>query len=81
MFKKLFTKKGSAEIVSIVLGIVVIGGLALAVTGSLSKQTNKSMENGLRQHTIQLGTNYRDAIDGTYDGENPVLETTPQTTP
>lgn len=74
MFKKLFTKKGSAEIVSIVLGIVVIGGLALAVTGSLSKQTNKSMESGLKQHTTQLGTNYRETIDATYEGENPVLQ-------
>lgn len=77
MFKKLFTKKGSAEIVSIVLGIVVIGGLALAVTGSLSKQTNKSMEAGLKQHTIQLGTNYKDAINETYKGEDPELQTTP----
>ena len=33
MFKKLFTKKGSAEIVSIVLGIVVIGGLSIAIIG------------------------------------------------
>lgn len=74
MLKKLFTKKGSAEIVSIVLGIVVIGGLALAVTGSLSKQTNKSMESGLRQHTTQLGTNYKETINATYQGESPSLE-------
>lgn len=75
--KKLFTKKGSAEIVSIVLGVVVIGGLALAITGSLSKQTNKSMESGLKQHTKQLGTNYTETIDATYEGEDPVLQTTP----
>ena len=72
--KKLFTKKGSAEIVSIVLGIVVIGGLALAVTGSLSKQTNKSMEAGLKQHTTQLETNYTETIDETYEGKDPVLQ-------
>lgn len=72
--KKLFTKKGSAEIVSIVLGIVVIGGLALAVTGSLSKQTNKSMESGLKQHTTQLETNYTETINEAYKGEDPKLQ-------
>lgn len=71
---KKFFKKGSAEIVSIVLGIVVIGGLALAVTGSLSKQTNKSMKAGLEQHTTQLETNYTETIDETYEGKDPVLQ-------
>ena len=59
--KKLFTKKGSAEIVSIVLGIVVIGGLALAVTGTVSKQTNTSLETGMSTQTKQLGKNYQEA--------------------
>lgn len=68
--KKLFTKKGSAEIVSIVLGVVVIGGLALAITGSLSKQTNKSMNSGLAQQTKQLETNYTETINETYEGED-----------
>ena len=49
MFKKLFTKKGSAEIVSIVLAIVVIGGLTLAVTGGLSNSTKASLKAGLNK--------------------------------
>ena len=58
---KKFFKKGSAEIVSIVLGIVVIGGLALAVTGTLSKQTNASMNQGMKTQTQQLVKNYNEA--------------------
>ena len=58
---KRFFRKGSAEMVSIILGIVVIGGLALAVTGSFSKQGKKSFDSGLNQTTIQLGENYNEA--------------------
>ena len=54
-------RKGSSEIVSIVLLIVVIGALALAVTGTFSKQTNSSLNAGMTQQTTQLGTNYTDA--------------------
>jgi predicted PurR-regulated permease PerM len=61
MDMKKFFKKGSAEIVSIVLGIVVIGGLALAVTGTLSKQTNASMNQGMKTQTQQLVKNYNEA--------------------
>lgn len=57
---KRFFKKGSAEMVSIILGIVVIGGLALAVTGSFSKQSKKSFDTGLNQTTQQLGANYNE---------------------
>ena len=56
------------------LAIVVIGGLTLAITGSLSNQTNKSMESGMTQQTEQLGTNYTGAINGTYDGKAPTLK-------
>lgn len=59
--KKLFTKKGSAEIVSIVLGIVVIGGLALAVTGGLSTSTKSSLQAGLSKQNQDIGTTYGDA--------------------
>jgi hypothetical protein len=59
--KKLFTKKGSAEIVSIVLGIVVIGGLALAVTGGLSKSTKNSLQAGLSKQSEDVGGTYKDA--------------------
>ncbi|NLS86408.1 MAG: hypothetical protein GXZ14_12665 [Ruminococcaceae bacterium] len=58
---KRFFRKGSAEMVSIILGIVVIGGLALAVTGSFSKQGKKSFDSGLTQTTTQLGNNYNEA--------------------
>ena len=62
MFKKLFTKKGSAEIVSIVLAIVIIGGLALAVTGGLSTSTKESLAAGLNKQNEDVGTTYSDAI-------------------
>lgn len=59
--RKLFTKKGSAEMISIILGIVVIGGLALAVTGTFSKQGRKSFESGMDTQTTQLKLNFNDA--------------------
>lgn len=59
--RKLFTKKGSAEMISIILGIVVIGGLALAVTGTFSKQGRKSFESGMDTQTTQLKSNFNDA--------------------
>ena len=59
--KKLFTKKGSAEIVSIVLAIVVIGGLALAVTGGLSTSTKSSLQAGLSKQNEDVGTTYGEA--------------------
>lgn len=70
--KKLFTKKGSAEIVSIVLGIVVIGGLALAVTGGLSTSTKSSLQAGLSQQSDDVGTTYSNAKkeDITVDAPN-----------
>ena len=61
MFKKLFTKKGSAEIVSIVLAIVIIGGLALAVTGGLSTSTKASLRAGLEKQNEDVGTTYSNA--------------------
>lgn len=59
--RKLFTKKGSAEMVSIILGIVVIGGLALAVTGTFSKQGRASFEKGMDTHTTQMTSNFNEA--------------------
>lgn len=58
---KKFFKKGSAEIVSIVLGIVVIGGLALAVTGGLSTSTKASLQAGLNKQNKDVVTIYSDA--------------------
>lgn len=59
--RKLFTKKGSAEMVSIILGIVVIGGLALAVTGTFSKQGRASFEKGIDTQTTQMKDNFNEA--------------------
>lgn len=58
---KKFFKKGSAEIVSIVLGIVVIGGLALAVTGGLSTSTKASLKAGLDKQNEDVVTTYTNA--------------------
>lgn len=58
---KKFFKKGSAEIVSIVLAIVVIGGLALAVTGGLSTSTKASLQAGLNKQNADVVTTYSDA--------------------
>lgn len=54
-------RKGSTEIVSIVLLVVVIGALALAVSGTFSNQTHLSLNEGMTQQTTQLGTNYTNA--------------------
>lgn len=61
-----FFRKGSAEMVSIILGIVVIGGLALAVTGGFSTSGKKSFDSGLAQQTQDM--------KDTYDTSNSVLD-------
>lgn len=53
--------KCSDEIVSIVLGVVVIGVLALAATGTFLNQTNSSLNKGMTQQTTTFGTNYKTA--------------------
>ena len=58
---KKFFKKGSAELVSLILAVVVFAGLALAVTGTVSKQSKKNIDSGMNQTTTQLGTNYNEA--------------------
>lgn len=55
---KRFFKRGSAEIVSVVLMVVVLGGVALAVSASLSNQTTKSAKTGLKANTTQLEETY-----------------------
>ena len=78
MFKKLFTKKGSAEIVSIVLAIVIIGGLALAVTGGLSTSTKESLAAGLNKQNVDVVETYSDAF-GDVDEITPPVFPTPGT--
>ena len=60
--KKRISKRGSAEVVSIILGIVVIGGLALAVGSTVSKQSKSNIETGIAAQTTQMTTNYNDAV-------------------
>lgn len=55
---KRFFKKGSAEMVSIILGIVVIGGLALAVTGGFSQSSKRSFDSGLAKQTADMRDTY-----------------------
>lgn len=55
---KSFFRKGSAEIVSIILGIVVIGGLALAVTGGFSQSSKRSFDSGLAKQTTDMRNTY-----------------------
>lgn len=57
---KRFFKRGSAEIVSVVLLIVVLGGLALGVSATLSKQTTENAKSGVRANATQLENTYND---------------------
>ncbi|QUH21983.1 hypothetical protein [Alkaliphilus sp. B6464] len=47
-----FSRKGSSEIIAVVLLVVVIGGLSLAVSGSIANQTRQNTDAGLT-HTTQ----------------------------
>ena len=53
-------RKGSSEIISMVLLIVIIGGLATAVAGSISKQTKVNTDSGLTQTTTKFQDTYND---------------------
>lgn len=55
-------RRGSTELVSIILGVVIIGALALAVAGSFSKQSKESFNTGMKTQTQQLVTNANEAI-------------------
>lgn len=51
-------KRGSSEIVAIVLLIVVLGGLAIAVSGTVSKQTRENTNAGLNSTTQKFEETY-----------------------
>ena len=63
MFTKNF-KKGSAEIVSVVLLIVVLGGLALGIGGGLARQTKANADAGNKANSEKLEEVYRDIESG-----------------
>lgn len=49
-----FFRKGSAEIVAVVLLVVVLGGLALGVSGTLSNQTKLNASAGMEANKTKL---------------------------
>ena len=59
--------------VSIILGIVVIGGLALAVTGGFSTSSKKSFDSGLAQQTQDMKDTYdtSNSVEGLDSLNNP----------
>ena len=60
---KFFTKRGSAEIVSIILIIVVIGGLTLAITKGFSIHSKGTFRNGMTQQNDKLVEGYIDVTE------------------
>ena len=55
-----FFRKGSAEIVAVVLLVVVLGGLALGVSGTLSNQTKLNAGAGMEANKTKLEQVYKD---------------------
>lgn len=47
-------RKGSGEIVSIVIVIVIFGALSIAISGSISKQMKSNTDAGLSKTTTQF---------------------------
>ena len=60
--KKILKRKGSSEMVSVILLVVVIGGLALAVTGTFTKQSKATFNSGMTTQNTQLTSNFNEAI-------------------
>ena len=59
---KFFTKRGSAEIVSIILIIVVLGALTLAITKGFSASSQESFKAGMDQQNEEFDDAYDKAI-------------------
>lgn len=57
MLKRHF-KRGSAEIVSVVLLIVVLGGLAIGISGGLANSTKANAKAGNEANKTQLEQTY-----------------------
>lgn len=55
-----FFRKGSAEIVVVVLLVVILGGLALGISGSLAKQTKLNAGAGMEANKNKLEQVYKD---------------------
>jgi cell division protein FtsB len=57
MLKRHF-KRGSAEIVSVVLLVVVLGGLAIGISGGLANSTKANAKAGNEANNTQLEQTY-----------------------
>ena len=68
---KFFTKRGSAEIVSIILIIVVLGALTLAITKGFSENSKESFEKGMTKQNKDFAEKYNDAIDAVPSPSSP----------
>ena len=60
---KFFTKRGSAEIVSIILIIVVLGALTLAITRGFADNSQESFKRGMTEQNKDFKKGYDDAIE------------------
>jgi len=68
---KFFTKRGSAEIVSIILIIVVLGGLTLAITKGFSSNSQDTFTEGMTQQNEDFAKGYDNAIDAVPSPSSP----------
>lgn len=57
MLKRYF-KKGGSEIVSVVILIVILGGLAIGIAGGLSDNTRRNVQSSMKENNENLQTVY-----------------------
>ena len=60
MYKKF--KRGSAEVVSLIIGIVVIGALVVAVAGGFANNSKNTFVKGTTGQNKAVATQYKGAI-------------------
>ena len=67
MYKKL--KRGSAEVVSLIIGIVVIGALVVAIAGGFANNSKNTFEKGTTGQNLEAQQYYEEAITAPDVGE------------
>lgn len=55
-------KRGSAEVVSLIIGIVVIGALVVAVAGGFANNSKSTFEKGTSEQNLEVREQYENAI-------------------
>ena len=55
-------KRGSAEVVSLIIGIVVIGALVVAVAGGFANNSKNTFKEGTSGQNLEVKTQYDEAI-------------------